>query len=536
MKFKKRGTYETLEDYIKEKTGNTISELDQFPKNYQLKKIPEIGNVIYNGMCAGKKFLIHADYDVDGLTAAVQMALLFYAYNYPCRVKIPMRFTDGYGVKVKHTEHLDKDTILILVDNGISALEAVQVAKEKGATVLILDHHMGDRDKDGTLICPPADIVLDPAAMNDGMEFPYYCGSGLVYKLVQYMISDRAILDQCSAFAALGTVADVVPLYKDNRNIVKRGLAAMNRGDITFGLWSLIECINRSGEITSETIAFYIAPLINAPGRLDDKGGTYSAQTLLCQDPIKAEQMTKEMKKLNDTRKQTVAELIEQIRLDPAAPVNVVRTPNLSPEGCLGLIAGKLVETTGKTTFVYTKTQDGFYKGSARSDDENNNPVHLMLAGVKEYLSSYGGHPGAAGFSFTPENEESVRSYLLAYPIKPHDFTSYYDLSIQSKDLILILNELDQCEPFGKGIEKPIFRMPCNFTLPEYWRAIGADSSHISFKIPNTSNAKAIGFGIKERYILDGMPKNVIFYGYPKWNWYKGEKNPQFLIEDYEIP
>ena len=532
-RFKKRGTYSSLQEYVKNKTGKEINQLNQYPEKYYLEKIPLIGEKIKEAMKKQMKIYVYTDYDVDGITSAAQIAVMFNYFQYPCTVKIPMRFTDGYGIRKKHTEQVDQNTLLLLIDNGISAIEAVREAKKRGAYVIIMDHHTADQDSNGNLIVPDADILLDPEALPDGNDFCDYCGSGITNKLINYMIQDKNILSICSAFAALGTVADVVPLREDNRKIVQEGLYAINKGNITRGLHAIVDCLQMTGHVTSEDISYYLAPLLNASGRLYDKGGTWSAMALMEKRPDDAVAMAKKLKEINQERKDIVKFLMDQIKINPTDKMNVICLPDGSPEGCLGLIAGKLTEETGKPSFVYTK-REGMYKGSARSDNEQDNQVHLMLAGIKTYLASFGGHPGAAGFSFSEENESIIKEYLLNYPAVPHDNTPYYDLSINPENLVFTLNQMDLCEPFGKGMEKPVFRIPCYFQNGDYWKSMGEEGTHIRFNLPGKDGAKAVGFSMKERYLLEGAPRNIYLYGYPVWNWFRGQRNPQFMIIDFE--
>ena len=220
------------------------------------------------------------------------------------------------------------------------------------------------------------------------------------------------------------------------------------------------------------------------------------------------------------------------ITIDPFDKVNVIRTPENSPAGCLGLLAGKIAEETGRPTFVYS-LENGICKGSARSDDERFNHVKQMLDGVKDYLISYGGHPGAAGFSFAPENELTIRNHLLQYPVTPHDTTQYYDLQITPQEAEEVLQLMDVCEPFGKAMEKPVFCMPCHLTGPENIRYMGATGDHLSISFPRTE-CRAVGFSLREQYKKDGCPIHMNLYGQLGWNWYRGEKRPQLLIKDYE--
>lgn len=532
---KRCSSYQTLDDYIVGKTGKHISDLNTFKKQYNLPALKNIAERIMDAIHTERKIIVYADYDCDGISSVDQFILLLQTLHAKFSVKVPKRFTDGYGIKPEYAKMIEQGSLLILVDNGIAALEAIEIAKSRNVEVIIMDHHMAFEDDNGEIIYPRADILLDPEALPMNNDYCDYCGAGLTYKLAQYMLPDNhPFMDVCASLAAIGTVADMVPLTEDNRQIVRRGLEAMNSGKTTIGLLTLINMLKLTGHITSEKIAFYLAPILNASGRLFDDGATWSAQTLLETNSDKALAMVKTLIQINESRKEIVEELMKQIYIDPNDKVNVICTPDHSPLGCLGLVAGKITEMTKRTTFVYTNTGT-IFKGSARSDDEQKNHVKEMLDSIKQYTASYGGHPGAAGFSFYKENEKIIKEKLLTYPVQPHDMTPYYDLDVKPQELLYILEQLDKCEPFGKNIEKPVFAMNCQFGNSNgCWRTCGAKSEHISFTLPGT-NYKAIAFNMKDRYMKDGYPKNIRLIGNIAWNYYMGSKYPQFLVNDYEI-
>lgn len=533
-RYKKRGNYETINDYIKHKIGTNIRDLNKY-KSYQMAEIPKIANRIQNAISHNKKIIVYGDFDVDGISSVCQFILLLKSMHATFSVSVPRRFSDGYGVKTKFTQKLDPNTVLILVDNGIAAIDAIQTAVERGAEVIVMDHHMSAIDVNHQTVLPNAHIILDPEALPIGNDYVNYCGAGLVYKLVEYMAKDNHLITKCSAFAALGTVADMVPLTEDNRRIVQNGLYAMNIGDIPYGLYELINKMEYLGRVTSETISYYLAPVINAAGRLYDEGGKWVAITLLEENHATANKMVEQLIQINATRKDIVRKLMEEITLDPNDKVYAIRTPDGAPLGCLGLVAGKITEETKKSTFVYScDSKTGICKGSARSDDETTNHVKEMLDGIRPYLLEYGGHPGAAGFSFHINNESIIRDYLTSYPVIPHDPNSYYDLVVRPKDLMQTLDTMDLCEPFGKGMEKPVFCMPCHFTQDGYWKAVGSNSEHLSFILPGT-DYKAIAFNFAEQYSNQGRPKRINLYGQVAWNWYQGNRYPQFMVDDYEI-
>lgn len=536
--YKKRGTYTTLSEYVLEKSGKQIKDLNTYPDEYALPGLSAMCDRIFDGIKKGKWFVVFGDYDVDGITSTAQLGMLLEFLRARFQLRIPMRFKEGYGIRTEAISDLglDQNSVLVLVDNGISAIEAITEAKRRGAEVLVLDHHIPVKTESG-IVLPPADMIINPTAIPDGCDFVDYCGSGLANRLVHAMTDNQELLLRCDALAALGTVADVMPLREDNRRMVQRGLYAINQGYATQGLMEIVSYFdnqkhnNMLGHVTAESIAFYLAPLLNAAGRLYDEGGKWSAITLLERNPVKGKVYAEKLGEYNDSRKKLVEAMMEPIAIDPFDKVNVIRMPENSPTGCMGLLAGRITEETGRPTFVYT-LENGIYKGSARSDDEQFNHVKQMLDGVKDLMISYGGHPGAAGFSFAPENELAIRNHLLQYPVTPHDTTQYYDLQVTPQEAEEVLQLMDACEPFGKAMEKPVFCMPCHLSGAENIRYMGTKGEHLSISFPK-SECRAIGFSLREQYKKDGCPANMLLYGQLNWNWYRGEKRPQLLIKDY---
>ncbi|MBR1866359.1 MAG: ssDNA exonuclease RecJ2, partial [Lachnospiraceae bacterium] len=449
---------------------------------------------------------------------------------------IPRRFSEGYGIKPSSIDDIEAD-LLITVDNGIAAAEAIKIAKEKGMKVIIMDHHLPALDAEGEVIRPEADILVDPEAFPETADFDGYCGAGLTLKLIEKMFPKNVnLITKASAFAAIGTVADIVPLKEDNRRIVRKGLEAMNSNNMVMGLADLIMESGLSGHVDSESIAFKLAPTFNASGRLEDEGGQNVLAALMNKDPMGALVMAKQLIEINEKRKALIDDAISKVEIREEDPVNF--TFYMDPDGTnvtgiVGLIAGKLAESTGKPSFAFTLDDSGVMKGSARSDDEDQNNVYLMLKSAEKYLLGFGGHKGAAGFSFAPENLENVFAALKAYPTKPHDPNLYYDLDLDPTEAYHTLSIMDQMEPFGKGMDRPVFRIEAHFSGTEWYQTMGEEKQHLRFDLPG--NLKAVAFHLAEQYEKDGFPMDVYLYGTLCWNYYKDRKYTQFRVDSYEV-
>lgn len=528
MKYAKRGNYYTFQDYIRCKTGKPLSSLNKYP-SYSVDRMDVAAARIMKAIKNREHIEVYTDYDADGIGSAVQIIMLFRllgASNY--NVRIPRRFSDGYGIQLHHVQAMPDGGLLIMADNGIKAMEAVIEAKRKGMDVIILDHHLSDIGRNGPIL-PNADIIIDPEVISDGSDFTEYCAAGLVNKLIHLMTNDRTLHQKAAAVAALSTVADVVPLKEDNRKIVQQGIWAMNHGMGTAGLQEIVGVCGLNGIVTSEDIAFKLAPMVNAPGRLYDTGGFSAAAVILEEDKNKALVNAAKMKTVNDNRKQQIKDAVAGITIDEDMPVMFVRADAVSG-GLLGIVAGKIAEQTGKPAFVY-KVSNGIATGSARSDDESQNNVEAMLHNVSDLLIKFGGHPGAAGFSFAAENEKKLMDQMMTYPVKPHTAQYFYDLDLEPEDAKDTLLLMDQAEPFGKDMERPVFRIEAHFDYDLFWKKMG-DGTHISFMLPG--KLKAVGFGLTERFEEEGRPAHMYLYGCLVWNWFKGSCSPNFRIDDLE--
>lgn len=231
MEWKQNGSYTSIEETVIAKSGLTKDELLN-PKNNpadNIVNLPQAKNMIQSAITKKLPITVVGDYDADGITASVILSLLFQALGAEVKVRLPKRFSEGYGLSQKIIDEC-KPGLLLTVDNGIAAVDVIAEAKKKGFQTIVLDHHIP-----GELL-PDADIIVDPHIAPDKNGYADYCGAGLAYKLAQLMLSDKNILNKMSTLAAIGTVADSVPLTGDNRVIVKQGLRNLQRKIVPEGI------------------------------------------------------------------------------------------------------------------------------------------------------------------------------------------------------------------------------------------------------------------------------------------------------------
>jgi len=339
MEWKKNGTYTNIHDAIDSKSGGRADEfINPDETVYRIQNAEKMASVLKRFAMLNEPITIVGDYDVDGVhaTAGLYLALTECGAS-NIRARLPRRMSEGFGLKETIIDEVPSG-VLVTVDNGIAAIPAVKKAKEKGLTVLIIDHHMPVMEN-GQVILPPADLIVDPNVDDEllckgtpsGSIFRSYCAAGLVYRIAGMMTPGTETLSKISALAAIATVADVMPLIRDNRNIYKEGLRNIRRGYMTGGLKAIISQMQTGGYVTERDIGFRIAPMVNAPGRVYDDGATRAFHAVMCENDATAFAAAEELKSINEDRKQMKKEaqerankLIAESYNSPANPIIVV--------------------------------------------------------------------------------------------------------------------------------------------------------------------------------------------------------------------
>ncbi len=526
---KKRGTYKNIDEYIESITGKTRQQiLDELNDASQklggiqdFKDIVDLHQII----------AILGDYDVDGIGATTDLYMLLKAMKKKVIFRFPKRISEGFGLSVKAVEEVAAQgaTLIITVDNGITANEAVARAKELGLTVIITDHHLPNK------VLPDADLIIDPKAVGNS-DFDGYCGAGLVYKIIEGLVKPCAFTKNANAIAAISTIADAVPIREDNRRIVYQGLLAL-RKTTNAGLKALVKAMNLDLEhIGTEEIAFKIAPALNAPGRLLDDGAKISME-LLMSTATTAPALAEKIVELNNQRKKLVAdaeakvnEMIAQEGLK--CPLIVNETIH---EGVVGIVAGNLAERYGVPTIVVTRTEKGF-KGSSRAPEGYH--MKEMLDDYADMLVNYGGHAAAAGLTI---KEECYEDFVASIQEKYKDYTVAesevsYDLEISEEDMTAVAEELDTLAPFGEGFPVPTFLVRCMTLVPDkdglLAKPIGEDKMSLRFNGVNKMNGLALGMA--NRYNEIGTPARISCVGKVGFNHWNGWKFTQIRIHYFE--
>ena len=406
--------------------------------------------------------VVYGDYDVDGVTATALLYQHLKGMGASVKCMLPSREGDGYGLSKNAIQSIhDKGCQLIVtVDNGISALEEAEFAASLGVDLIVTDHHLPHD------ALPKAVAVVDPRRADDHSPFKGLCGAGVAFKLCAALdgCPPEEMLDYCGDLAAVGTVADVMPLTGENRTLVKAGLKLLQQTDRP-GISALLEEVGLEGKpITAENVSYAIAPRINAAGRMDN--AVTALQLVLCEDEERAEELAHKLNEINVARQETEQEIVkaaqQQLDAEPAIledRVILIWGRDWHP-GVIGIVASRLVEKTGRPVIVVSVDEHGEGKGSGRSVQGFN--LHECIASCEDILLRFGGHAMAAGLSVREENLPELRRRLNEWAARECAvlFTPPLecDLSIHlDRITVESVRRLEQLAPYGAENPTPVF-------------------------------------------------------------------------------
>ncbi|MEM7623962.1 MAG: single-stranded-DNA-specific exonuclease RecJ, partial [Planctomycetota bacterium] len=434
---------------------------------------------ILSAAAAREPIVIYGDYDVDGVTATAILVRTLRAIDPEAAVStyVPHRVDEGYGLNVPAIRSLADSgaRVIVSVDCGVTAVEPARVARELGVDLIITDHHNPPASaKD----LPEATAIVHPSLPGTDQQYPFaeLCGAGVAYKLAWRMASIasgdgdrvrpdlRVLLVELLAFAALGTIADVVPLEGENRVLARFGLARCKHTPFT-GLRALVEACGLAGEnIDAMGVGFKLAPRLNACGRL---GTAQDAIDLfLTSDPEAAARIADDLNTQNNERRQTATRILDEALelavshgMDkPDQRAVVLADPGWHP-GVVGIVCSRLVERLCRPVVLLQSRDDdelgAICAGSGRSITGFN--LHAALAACSEHLMTFGGHDAAAGLKLKHDNLDAFREAFVAHAnerLTPDDLVAHaaYDTDATIEELsVESVGALERMGPFGRG-------------------------------------------------------------------------------------
>ena len=443
---------------------------------------------------------VFGDYDADGICASTIMANGLKDFGINPIVCVPER-KNGYGLTIDLIDSIFEEhfpQLFITVDCGISNAEEVEYIKEQGAEVIVTDHHeLPDKLPD----C----ICINPK-FNDGYIYDNLCGAGVAFKVACALNGESAY--QYLDFAAIATVADSVPLLGENRDIVHEGLKLINEKPRK----CYSNFLGKNGDlVTAQTLAFSIAPKINAAGRMGDAN---AALQLFCEtDERKIYDLTVKLTLYNQERQKCCDELYlsakEKLKKSGAYNRVIMLWDEDWNSGFVGIVAARLAEEYGRPTLLFVKNGD-MLKGSARSIETVN--IFEALKSSEQFISEFGGHSQAAGVNISIDNFENLQNALNDYLLKNYtaeDFipTLYISGVLNEQYSPRFARELESLEPFGIGNKRPLFVLEEQSVTA---RPVKPLSQHLSVK----SNKLELMYFSGAKYnklIQSSVPKQFIF-------------------------
>lgn len=542
----KKGTETTLEEVLLNHIGCTDTEQinDWFRKNYadgyRLDGLDKAKEII--DRFKKKEIHIMGDYDVDGVNATSIMYIGLKMYG--CEkvfYRTPKRFSEGFGMKKTMIEEISTDdSLIITVDNGIAAIDAVKYAKERGMTVIVTDHHLAGVDKKGTPVYPEADLIIDPEAFPESADYNGYCGAGIAYKLIRSLIGDKAKL--LEPIAAIGTVADVMELREENFVFVKNGLKSLPNTQLC-GLKALLTQLKKTDHISADDIGFLIGPCLNAPGRLIDDGSMKSVELITTTNARDAERLANFIIDQNYTRKQLLekatkeaVKIIEAEKTGTNIPV-IVNVPDTN-EGVIGIVASRIMEKYNRPAIIFTNSEKaGELKGSCRAPEGFN--IKAVLDRIQNETVIYGGHAGAAGVTIMESNYKNFCEKCI-YASEPEDYKPIpnndiqYDIEISINDIKESIELIEMFSPHGMGNPKVIVKIPDFINIPKnglYKTMVGTEG----VKLFGNEDTVAVNFHAAKDMADYEKPEKMALYGEISYNYFRGNKTPQINFIDFEV-
>ncbi|MDR1737722.1 MAG: single-stranded-DNA-specific exonuclease RecJ [Candidatus Symbiothrix sp.] len=471
-----------------------------------------------------EKILVYGDYDVDGTTA---VALVYRFLERFCSKScldyyIPDRSEEGCGISVQSIDYAltNQFKLIIALDCGIKANDAITYAQDNGIDVIVCDHHKSDDE------LPPALAILDAKRSDSTYPYEHLSGCGVGFKLMHaFAINNnieftflKALFDLC----AVSIASDIVPMTGENRILAAYGLRQLNQNP-SKGLKGIIGICGLSGkEITIDDIVFKIGPRLNASGRMTN--GKEAVELLIAKDLKKAREKSENIDQYNDDRRELDKKITDEayalLEENPRfadEKIALVYHPDWH-KGVIGIVASRLTEKYYKPAIVLTES-NGFLSGSARSITGFD--IYAAIESVKDLLENFGGHNFAVGVTLREENlplfKQRLEEYADQYMIE-EQMTQKLDVDVALKFNELgdkLMRDVKRMQPFGPENQKPLF---CSFGVRDAGgsKLVGKDLEHIRLELIDdsiTSPVQAIAFGMAQYFdiVKSGQPFDVCY-------------------------
>jgi single-stranded-DNA-specific exonuclease len=528
------------------------AKLSELRDPEQLPGAVQAAEILHEAIAAGKRIVVYGDYDADGMTATAIMLLCFRQLGANATYYVPSRIDEGYGLNHEAIRclALEGAQVVVTVDCGITSVAEAETAAGCGLTMIITDHHQpGER-------LPAAAAIVHPALPDQPYPFPGLCGAAVALKLAWALcqrtsdakrVSEpmRNYLMKAVGLAAVGTVADVVPLVDENRVLVRHGLACLRHWPI-LGLQALekVTGLDKKPQLDGDDMGFMIGPRLNAAGRLGQ--AQLGVELLTTDSPQRAQQLAEYISQLNEQRQS----LERSVLLAAGKQIDAQGDPHQLPAlvldglgwhpGVIGIVAGRLAEKYHRPVILIALDSIGAKPGVGSGRSVPGFNLHEALGACAGHLLAHGGHRAAAGLTI---KESAIDAFRI-------DFCAYAEQHIPSEDRVAELfvdaeapfasltrqtvRQIESLAPFGHGNSRPVL-CTNDVMLADAPKRIGSTGRHLSMRlVQHGVTIRAVAFGggdWEEAMVAVNGPLAVAFQ--PVINTFRGRQTVEMHLTDW---
>lgn len=521
----------------------------------ELPGVPAAVERIASAIANGEEIVVYGDYDADGMTATAILYRCLSLLKAKVTYHLPNRMEEGYGLHVETVEKLAArgKQLLITVDCGVASIEPAQRARELGLSLIVTDHHRYGEE------LPVADAIVHPDLPGSNYPFTGLCGAGVAFKLAWALCQQqsgspkvpnhlRDFLLQAIGLAAIGTVADVVPLLDENRIIVRNGLKMLQKSP-PLGLLKLMQVtkVSEKQELGAEDIGFTLAPRLNAAGRLGQ--AQLGVELLITEDADRAQALADYISELNENRNKlersiqlSATKQIKEVHSAEDDPAFVLASPNWHP-GVIGIVAGRLAERYHRPVVLVALDKLGTKPGTGSARSPNGVNLHAAFQECAQWLVSGGGHAAAAGLKIEETKISAFRSaFMETVAEQASELETEKEIEFDAEATLDQLDlgtvtQIEQLSPFGMGNPRPIF-CALDVELAEPAKPLGPSGRHLSVQLSQYGRkVRAVAFGPAEEWLpkLAEVQGTVDLAFRPVINEFRGFRKVELHLVDWRL-
>ncbi len=521
-------TLNKLSSLLQSRFEEGFLTLNDLPKPHTFKDMDKATARIVKAIQNKEKITIIGDYDVDGVTSTTLMRLFFEEIDYPVAWIIPNRFTDGYGLSENIIPRIEDTDLAVTVDNGISAVYAAKLCKEKGIDLIITDHHLLPPE------LPEAYAIIDQKQPECTFPYDEVCGAQIAWYLIASLKNALDVPIDMKFYmelAAIAIIADMMPLRHINRTMVIAGLQSLSRSNRP-AIRAYREYAQKE-ILSAEDIGFFLGPLLNSAGRMED--ASYAVEFLTASNIYDARVRLQRLIDFNEARKATELEITKEALASADKDASVIVVAGESwHEGVVGIVAARVARALKKPCIVLSKSEEGVLKGSGRSFGSCD--LFALVDKTRPLLMKFGGHAAAVGLSLEACN---LHSFIDA--LQEHYETTDDHMAMEDPDIVgsLHFNDisfsltglLKKFEPYGQGNPVPKF-LTRNVQILQAGK-MGKEGNHLRFLFEQDGVTHQ-GVQFKTETVYEpGMRADIVYT--VSENHFRGNTTLQLMVEEVRV-